>query len=623
MPTHLDDEQVPGTVYLVDVKGQAGASMHDASHKDVVLVPRPSADPEDPLNWSHQRKIMAVSMTYLYVIGTGIATSLQYSVLPDITRDTGISTANLVQGTGVMFLFLGWACLLWQPLALTYGRRGVYLISMLLTVPVMVWTAYSSSSGEWFAHRILIGIIVSPIESLPEVTVFDVFFAHNRGTYMGLYVFILFGSNFLAPLVAGWFNDAYGWRWTMNFGAILCAVCFVIMFFLMEETIYFRDTTIEGKDLDESDKYAMAAASDPEKAFIEGKIPSLNPATTRSDNIPSLSPGSTADHNAPSLAPPSENMDNIPTLSPPGPSSAGAPSFTTPPSDRETIPSLQPGIQSKTASSSIEKSDASTSHTTAKSRRAKYAIFTALPGRPSNMAMLRMTYRPLLMIPALPTVLWSGFLYGINLSWYNVLNGTTSPVLSAAPYNWSAALIGCVYTGPLLGAAFASLWAGNAADWLALRLARRNGGVREPEHRLWVLAVSGILSAAGLITWGVGADAGVHWIGLVFGLGMLTFGCVTGGSIAVSYNVDCFKEIGGETTGSVMVIRNTIGFGISYAITPWYTNQGLQNCFITAGMVSIACTFTFLLMIKWGKSLRRWSIPAYRKFVATTAVQHE
>lgn len=117
----LDEDHVPGTVYLVDVAGTS--AVHDASRKDIVLVPRPSLDPEDPLNWSHRRKILAVSMAYLYVFGTGIATSLQYSVLANITADTGISTANLVQGTGVMFLFFGWACLIWQPIALSSNEK--------------------------------------------------------------------------------------------------------------------------------------------------------------------------------------------------------------------------------------------------------------------------------------------------------------------------------------------------------------------------------------------------------------------------------------------------------------------------------------------------------------------
>ena len=546
MLSHVSaDDHVPGTVYLVDVAGQATSALHDVSHGDIVLVPRPSSDPNDPLNWTNRRKLLAVSMAYLYVLGTGIATSLQYSVLADITADTGISTANLVQGTGVMFLFFGWACLLWQPIALVYGRRGVYLITMLLTVPMMVWTAYSSSSSEWFAHRVLIGIVVSPIESLAEVTVFDLYFAHNRGTYMGLYVFILFGSNFLAPLVAGWFNDAYGWRWTMHFGAIVCAVCFVVMFFFMEETIYFRDNATEGEQID-------IPTSD---VFVKDEEHSASEKGTRTTATPSplISTRTPATHN------------------------------------------INAGWK-------------------------KYTLFKALPNRPSNLNMLRMAYRPVIMVFRFPTVAWSGFLYGINLAWYNVLNGTASPVLTGAPYNWSAALVGCVYAGPIIGAAVASLWSGNAADWIALKLARRNNGIREPEHRLWVLAFSGVMSAAGLMTWGVGAYHSVHWVGLVFGLGMLTFGCVTGGSIAVSYNVDCFKEIAGETTVSVMLIRNTIGFGFSYAITPWWTSQGLQNSFITAGMVSLACTFTFLIMIVYGKRMRRWSIPAYREYMATTVV---
>jgi MFS family permease len=540
-----EDESIPGTVYLVDVNGQATSDLHDASHTDILLVPRPSSDPNDPLNWSRGRKLLAVSMAYLYVFGTGIATSLQYSVLADITADTGISTANLVEGTGVMFLFFGWACLIWQPIALTYGRRGVYLITTLLTVPLMVWTAYSSSSPEWFAHRVLLGIVVSPIESLCEVTVLDLYFAHNRGTYMGLYVFILFGSNFLAPLVAGWFNDAYGWRWTMHFGALVCAVAFVVIFFFMEETVYFRDNADEGQCIEQPRSDELAKEENYEK-YTRSSAALSPPASVHAAYKPNMNTG-----------------------------------------------------------------------------WSKYTLFKTLPGRPSNVDMLRMAYRPVIMVFRFPTVAWSGFLYGINLAWYNVLNGTASPVLSGAPYEWSSALIGCVYTGPIIGAAIASLWSGNAADWIALRLARRNKGIREPEHRLWVLLVSGIMSAAGLITWGVGAYHDAHWVGLVFGLGMLTFGCVTGGSIAVSYNADCFKELAGETTVSVMLVRNTIGFGFSYAITPWWTTQGLQNCFITAGMVSLAFTFTFFFMVVFGKRLRRWSIPAYKEFMATTVVSHE
>ena len=89
-------------------------------------------------------------------------------------------------------------------------------------------------------------------------------------------------------------------------------------------------------------------------------------------------------------------------------------------------------------------------------------------------------------------------------------------------------------------------------------------------------------------------------------------------SVAISYNVGCFKELGGECMISVIIIRNTIGFGVSDAITPWVGAQGLRDCFVTVGMVSFACTGSFLLIIYYGKALRQLSKDKYREYVVTS-----
>jgi MFS family permease len=290
----------------------------------------------------------------------------------------------------------------------------------------MIWTANSSSSGEWYAHRIIIGIAVAPIESLPEISVADLMFAHERGTWMAAYVLTLFESNFIAPLIAGWLNDAIGWRWTMNFGAIVAAGSFVVLFFGMEETMYFRHVT---------DGAQARMARD------------VNMADVNTESVDSKDPRV--------LTPVNGDGDEL----------------------------------------AIEK--VSVIHSFA----SKMMPFRRLPGRPSVRQMFFMMVRPLIIIVKFPCVAWAGFIYGINLSWYQVLNGTASPVLSAPPYEWPSAYIGCIYAGPMVGAVFGCLWAGIAADKLAIYLARRNGGVREPEQRLWPLAIAGIFSAAGLITW--------------------------------------------------------------------------------------------------------------------------
>jgi hypothetical protein len=47
------DEQhvhIPGTVHLVDLEGTMHAKHAKGGQKDIVLVPAPSNDPDDPLN---------------------------------------------------------------------------------------------------------------------------------------------------------------------------------------------------------------------------------------------------------------------------------------------------------------------------------------------------------------------------------------------------------------------------------------------------------------------------------------------------------------------------------------------------------------------------------------------
>ncbi len=121
------------------------------------------------------------------------------------------------------------------------------------------------------------------------------------------------------------------------------------------------------------------------------------------------------------------------------------------------------------------------------------------------------------------------------------MNATASSILSSPPYNFSSGLVGTSYLAPVIGGVLGAVWSGVVADKIALRLARKNNGIREPEQRLWPLILTGLFFGAGLIIWGVGASEGLHWFALIVGLGMVGFGIVSGGSIAMSYDVDCFK----------------------------------------------------------------------------------
>ena len=52
-----------------------------------------------------------------------------------------------------------------------------------------------------------------------------------------------------------------------------------------------------------------------------------------------------------------------------------------------------------------------------------------------------------------------------------------------------------------------------------------------------------------------------------------------------------------------------------YSITPWINNMGYQNCFISAAFIGMACAAVFLVMIKYGKTLRIRSREKYWNLV--------
>lgn len=283
-------EQIPGTVHLVDLEHRMRAKhAHASHHRDVVLIPTPSADPDDPLNWSPRRKLLSTTCMGVYTLMVGIASAAIYSILEPISDDTGLTLDQLNNGTGYMFLFFGLGCLVWQPLALQYGKRPVYLFSILATCLIQIWAPYTRNNGQWIANKILQGFFGAPIESLCEISVTDVYFQHERGAYIGLYGFLLAGSNFLAPILAGFIDDGQGWKWVLYWCAIFNAVGFVFLCFFMEETNYpDRMPATDGQPSTPDSSAPLSsppsAPFDPEKHSTTSISPYSAPSITQSNS---------------------------------------------------------------------------------------------------------------------------------------------------------------------------------------------------------------------------------------------------------------------------------------------------------------------------------------------------
>ena len=101
-----------------------------------------------------------------------------------------------------------------------------------------------TTSGPYIAIRILQGIFGAPVESLPEISLTDIWFTHERPRYLAWYGWSLAMAGKLAPMLSGFINAGMGWKWTLWWCAIFEAMAFIYCFLFMEETNYDRKHTI-------------------------------------------------------------------------------------------------------------------------------------------------------------------------------------------------------------------------------------------------------------------------------------------------------------------------------------------------------------------------------------------
>ncbi|KAK5149972.1 hypothetical protein LTS14_010444 [Recurvomyces mirabilis] len=513
----------PGTVLLEDLE-----------HDKLVLQPRPSEDPEQPLNWSVLRKTINFSIVCFYALMAFVILDIGTVVWGPMNEELGISFTNLSYSFAANCAGLAVGCFLLVPLSIKIGRRPVYIISTLALFLSAIWMAKTYTVGDNIGNNITSGIFGAISESIVQMTIADLFFVHQRARMNAIYVIMVDIGTFLAPVAAGYCSNSQGWRWINWWTAIFFGVLLLAMIFAYEETKYtvsVRSTASPVRSPQEM------------KAVLESK-----------------------DKDA---------KDLRPTIS------------------------------------STESVDPGTNPFQKKNVRQRFALVTLTPGGSRSFLALIWDFIVLLKFPA---VAYTALMWGATLTWFSVILNTLSIYFVAPPYNFSAAGIGLLNLPPFIGGLIAIVPCAYN-DYIIIWLAKRNGGVFEPEMRLWLALLGVVVGPAGLCLFGLSLAQGMHWIVPCIGSAFYGAGLSIIGTTSLTYLQDSYAEVIGDALVPVTFVRNALATMVVFALTPWINTMGLYNMFVCATCLAFALYALTVPMLIWGKTWRVQTAAAYARHI--------
>ncbi|KAK5313030.1 hypothetical protein LTR93_011097 [Exophiala xenobiotica] len=207
-------------------------------HGTVDLIPLPSADPKDPLNWPTWKKNTQILMVAFHAMMTTFTAAAVLPAFIPFAKLYEISVTKATYLTSVQILFLGVFPLLWCPLASRYGRRPILLASVLGSFATNMGGAWCTSYGTQMTTRALTAICISPALGIGGAVATELFFAHERAQKLGWWTLMTTLGTPGGPFIMGFVVQHIGVRWIFWILAIINFCQFLRYLLLGGETLY-------------------------------------------------------------------------------------------------------------------------------------------------------------------------------------------------------------------------------------------------------------------------------------------------------------------------------------------------------------------------------------------------
>ncbi|KAJ5934459.1 Major facilitator superfamily domain general substrate transporter [Penicillium verhagenii] len=229
----------------IETPSAAGSPLDGPNHEGhIVLIPRPSTHPRDPLNWSLRRKYIIAAVLCLASFSGAVAPLSGQLNLADQEKLYGKTKIQEAYANSAALAGMAGGPFFFAPISHIFGRSSVIFWCILCTLICQIWGAVMTHSDDYIPFimsRLFAGFFGAVPTVLGPRIVTDLFYLHQRGrAFTMLHMGFLFGT-IAGPTFSGFvsanttFPVEFWWTVGLLGFTLICCFCF------LEETGFDRE----------------------------------------------------------------------------------------------------------------------------------------------------------------------------------------------------------------------------------------------------------------------------------------------------------------------------------------------------------------------------------------------
>ncbi|EXJ76400.1 uncharacterized protein A1O5_00908 [Cladophialophora psammophila CBS 110553] len=239
---------VQGTIQLFDHVSDAQNS-HSTAHlkhdkTGVVLAPQPSDDPNDPLNWPLWQRNLSFGMVLIMATLSLVHGPILTPVTVELSIQYSKSINNVAHLNSYMLLVIAACSYIYSVACRVFGKRVLFLTAGVILVASDAWAACASTYNSMLGARILSGAGQAMYETLGLAVVPDLFYVHERGTRITLFLFLSQTGVTLGVPITTQIANRFDLRSCFIGLAVSEAIAVTLIFFFFYECAYPRGHTV-------------------------------------------------------------------------------------------------------------------------------------------------------------------------------------------------------------------------------------------------------------------------------------------------------------------------------------------------------------------------------------------